>query len=285
MNKILITGSTGFIGKALVDFLKSHAYEILEFPREKGDITQKENWKTIGKVDFVIHLAARNFVPDSWKESSNFLETNVIGTSRMLEYAKEHDSKVIFVSAYLYGKPEILPINESHPFVPNNPYALSKCLSEEVCRFHSQYSEMDITVLRLFNVYGPGQRTSFLIPTIINQCLKNEKIEVLDLKPKRDYVYIEDVLNAILLSIKKVNKYQLFNIGSGSSFSVSEIIEQIQRICNTNLPVFSSQIERKNEIMDVIADISLAKKELGWIPKFDLAKGLEETISILRKFD
>ncbi|TGL17103.1 NAD-dependent epimerase/dehydratase family protein [Leptospira levettii] len=285
MNKILITGSTGFIGKSLVDFLKSNGYDILEFPREKGDITQKEIWKSLEKVDFVVHLAARNFIPDSWKESSDFLESNVIGTSRMLEYAKENQSKVIFVSAYLYGKPEILPISESHPLVPNNPYALSKVLSEEVCKFHSQYYDQDITILRLFNVYGPGQRSSFLIPTIINQCLKNDKIEVLDLEPKRDYVYIEDVLNAILLSIKKVDKFQLYNIGSGSSFSVSEIIDQIQNICNSNLPIISSQVVRKNEIMDVIADISLAKKELHWVPKFDLVKGLEKTISSLRKFD
>ncbi|TGK48568.1 NAD-dependent epimerase/dehydratase family protein [Leptospira bouyouniensis] len=285
MNKILITGSTGFIGKTLVDYLKSNGFEILEFPREKGDITQKEIWKSIAKVNYVVHLAARNFVPDSWKESSDFLESNVIGTSRMLEYAKEHDSKVIFVSAYLYGKPEILPIKEAHPLLPNNPYALSKVLSEEVCRFHSQYFDQDITILRLFNVYGPGQRSSFLIPTIVNQCLKNDKIEVLDLEPKRDYVYIEDVLNAILLSIKNVNKFQLYNIGSGTSFSVSEIIDRIQKICNTKLPVISSQVVRKNEIMDVIADISLAKKELNWVPQFDLAKGLEKTIATLRKFD
>ncbi|XDD52799.1 NAD-dependent epimerase/dehydratase family protein [Leptospira sp. WS4.C2] len=285
MSKILLTGASGFIGKTLSSYLESLGYQVIKFTRELGDITNKNSWETIEKTDFVIHLASRNFVPDSWNQSSEFLETNVVGTSRALEYAKRHQAKTIYVSAYLYGMPQELPINEIHPIVPNNPYALSKYLAEEVCKFHANFFGQSVTILRLFNVYGPGQRMEFLIPTLVNQCLKSEFINVLDLKPKRDYVFIEDVLDAINKGMNKASGLQIYNIESGLSYSVQEIIEIIQKICGTSLPVKSGDIVRPNEINDVVADISRARENLGWIPKSDIFEGLKRTITSIQKLN
>lgn len=282
MSKVLITGASGFIGNALVKYLETLGHQVIKFTRESGDITKKETWDSIDKTDFLIHLASRNFVPDSWNESSEFLETNVVGTSRALEYAKKNQTKTIYISAYLYGAPIELPINEIHPIIPNNPYALSKFLAEEVCKFHANFLSQSVTILRLFNVFGPGQRSEFLIPTLINQCLNNDVINVLDLKPKRDYIFINDVLDVIYKSMNHAEGLQVYNIGSGNSYSVKEIIDIIQEICKTNWKVNSENMIRPNEINEVIADISKAKEYLDWAPKFDIVQGLKSTVASIQ---
>lgn len=282
MSKVLLTGASGFIGRTLSTYLENLGHQVLKFTRENGDIANRNSWDKFEKADYVIHLASRNFVPDSWMHSSEFLESNVVGTSRALEYAKIHNAKTIYVSAYLYGKPIELPINENHPISPNNPYALSKYLAEEVCKFHANFFEQSVTILRLFNVYGPGQRSEFLVPTLVNQCLKGNLISVLDLKPKRDYVFIEDVLDVIQKAMIKSGGLQIYNIGSGLSYSVQEIIDIIQKICGSDLPVKSQDVVRPNEINNVVADISRAKEDLGWIPKRDIFEGLKNTITSIK---
>ena len=134
-------------------------------------------------------------------------------------------------------------------------------------------------MLRLFNVFGPGQKEHFLIPFLIKQIRDSKNtVSVQDLTPKRDYIYIEDVCKAIELSIHKTNGYQLFNIGSGRSFSVGEVIEMLQRISGTEKQVFCKNSVRKNELNDVIADISLIRSEWGWTPEVDLLSGLAKTM-------
>ncbi|MCZ8156428.1 MAG: NAD(P)-dependent oxidoreductase [Leptospira sp.] len=283
MHKVLVTGASGFIGKALCSFLEQSNYEVIKFTRKIGEITDEDTWKSLEKTDFVIHLAALNFVPESWKQSSEFLETNIVGTSRALEYAKRQQAKMIYVSAYLYGIPKELPITESHPILPNNPYALSKYLSEEVCKFHANFFNQSVTILRLFNVYGPGQRSEFLIPSLINQCLKSNVIKVLDLYPKRDYVFIDDVLDAIHRCMNQMNGLQIYNIGSSVSYSVEEMIEIIQKVCGTALKVNSENVIRQNEINDVVADISRARDSLGWEPKFGIEQGISKIVQAEKK--
>ncbi|MDF3819133.1 NAD(P)-dependent oxidoreductase [Leptospira sp. 96542] len=279
MVSVLVTGASGFIGSSLVTHLENKGYDVFKTTRESGDISKNETWRNFPSADFVIHLASRSFVPDSWKDSNGFIEANVLGTSNALEFAKKCNAKLIYISAYLYGIPENLPISERHPILPNNPYALSKFLAENICKFHSDFFNQSVTILRLFNVYGPNQKKEFLIPSLIDQCLNNSEIRVLDLNPKRDYIYIDDVLNVIEMSILKAGSLQIYNVGSGISYSVQEIIDQIQVLCKTKLPVFSSENVRPQEILDVVADISLAKNKLGWFPKFGISDGLEKTIA------
>src|SRR5207249_744087 len=119
-----------------------------------------------------------------------------------------------FLSSYLYGNPSSLPIPETAPLVATNPYALSKRLAEEACRFYADSFGTSITVLRLFNVYGKGQHKSFLIPTILEQVKCSEQIGVKDLTPKRDYVHINDVVGAILKAAEPRKGLNIFNIGS-----------------------------------------------------------------------
>jgi nucleoside-diphosphate-sugar epimerase len=155
----------------------------------------------------------------------------------------------------------------------------SKILAESVCKFYSDNFDVKVNIIRPFNIYGPGQSDRFLIPEIILQTLsKAEEIKVQDLSPKRDFVYIDDLIDAIILSLNTEGNYNILNIGSGESYSVKEIIDLIQKIANTNKPVISNDNIRKNEIPDVIADISFAKEKLNWNPKFSFEDGLKKLV-------
>jgi len=278
MNKnVLVTGSEGFIGSILVARLKGEGYTVNNWDEKDGDISITPI--DLQNIDHVFHLAAQTFVPKSWDEPYSFYKSNTLGTVNVLEFCKTNKISLTFISAYVYGAPNTLPISESHELKPANPYMHSKILAESVCKFYSDNFDVKVNIIRPFNIYGPGQSNRFLIPEIILQTLSNsEEIKVHDLIPKRDFVYIDDLLDAILLSMNSEGNFNVFNVGSGESYSVKEIIDLIQKIANTNKAVVSNDNVRKNEIPDVIADISFAKEKLNWSPKFNLAEGLKKLV-------
>ena len=277
MSKILITGASGFIGRALCKVLEID-HEVITLDRSRGNITNPTTFLSLEKVEYVFHLAARSFVPDSWNETSDFLNANVIGTTNVLEYCKSLNIPLTYVSAYVYGLPNSLPLNEDALIKPNNPYALSKYLAEQVCQFYATYHNLNITIIRPFNIYGPGQATPFLIPKIINQVKKNLTIELFDLSPKRDYVYIDDVIDALVRTFEfKLPGFNVLNIGSGKSISVDEVVEHIQNVAGSNLDVKSQKKYRRDELNNVFADISQSFIKLKWIPLTTFEEGIKRT--------
>ena len=283
MARILVSGSTGFIGKHLVRSLIEAGHDVMGMSRLDGDIANLNTWYNLPPMDVVIHLASRTFVPDSWNDPLSFVETNLNGTICCLEYCRMHNSRLIYLSSYLYGNPDHLPISESANLHVNNPYGLSKKIAEESCTFYFNNVGVSTVILRPFNVYGPGQSADFLIPIIIDQVISRKSIEVKDLNPKRDYIYIDDLIRAIINAIELDNGLFIFNLGSGISYSVAEVIECIQRIEGTTLPVTSSGEKRPGEIMETKADISKAKHVMGWSPRWSLELGIAETISEIKK--
>jgi nucleoside-diphosphate-sugar epimerase len=278
MKNILVTGSKGFIGKSLSQRLKELGYSVIEFT---GDVKDKGSYEKLNaeKIDHCIHLAARSFVPDSWSEPDDFIQNNVYGTERVLEFCRNRSVSLTFMSSYLYGTPEKLPINEEHPLSIPNPYALSKHLAEQLCEFYTNHYGLKITILRPFNTYGPGQKDHFLIPFILGQFFSDAKeISVKDLDPKRDYVYLTDVVEAIVKTINVKEKFLILNIGSGESYSVKEVIDAISAITGTKKSINSANEKRPNEIPDTIADISKAKKFIDWNPKVGFEEGLRKII-------
>lgn len=275
--KILVTGATGFIGKAVCTALKEISYHVIEINSKNGNILNDETWNSLPYCEVLIHLAAQTFVPHSWANPASFVEINSFGTLKALEYCRKHNSKMIYVSSYLYGNSISFPINESAELFTPNPYALSKKIAEEYCSFYANNFSLKCVILRPFNIYGPGQSPIFLIPEIINQIVKNKHIKVKDLEPKRDYIYIDDFISAVISSIY-LDKFEIINIGAGKSYSVGNIINEIQNILGTNYAVLSNNEKRQGEIMDTIADISKAKKILNWEPKINLHEGLSKII-------
>jgi GDP-4-dehydro-6-deoxy-D-mannose reductase len=134
------------------------------------------------------------------------------------------------------------------------------------------------TALRLFNVFGPGQRAEFLIPKVLQQVRAGQEIRLLDLTPRRDYVYLSDVVDAFVKASEVSAGFHSINVGSGYSLSVAEIVEKIQVVAGTRLPVASDSVERRQEIPDVVADIALAQQVLGWRPQLSFEAGIEQIL-------
>lgn len=279
MANILVTGANGFVGKYLCDSLTRAGHAVTKLTSTSGNIVDPQTWEHLPVVEVVIHLAAKTFVPDSWKNPALFQEVNVQGTFKALEYCRQNNAKLIYISSYLYGNPISLPTNEHAPVFTPNPYALSKKIAEEYCEFYSTAYGVNTVILRPFNIYGFGQSPSFLIPEIIQQALHNNAIQVKDLEPKRDYLFIDDFIDAIIQSIE-LNRFEMMNLGSGESFSVGELIAMVQHILGTNLPVISSNEHRKAEIMNTIADITKAATVLHWKPKISMEEGLRKIIQL-----
>ena len=117
-------------------------------------------------IDHVIHLAAKSFVPESWDNPYIYYRTNVLGAANVLEYCRKTECDLTALSSYIYGKPTHLPISEKHPIRPYNPYSHSKILSEELYNYYRKSFKLKINILRPFNIYGPGQKDTFVIPKI-----------------------------------------------------------------------------------------------------------------------
>jgi len=275
--RILVTGSDGFIGKKLVNTLRNEGIIVEEFDRKHGDISSFTF--NFDHIDHVIHLASLVFVPASWENPASFYQTNVIGTINILELCRKHKCSLTYLSSYVYGAPQYLPVNENHPIYPASPYNHSKLLAENACMYYSSTFDIPVTIFRPVNIYGPGQNPDFLIPTIISQALNpaSEVIEVLDLRPKRDFLYIDDAVSAIHKSIGLKNA-GVYNIGAGNSISVEEIIKTILEVSGIDKPYRSKNSERQNEIWDVYVDISKAATELNWHPETNFKKGIQQCI-------
>lgn len=277
MKKILITGANGFIGKNFIEHYKDR-YEIIQVTRDtKFDILNVDTLLDIDEVDTVLHFAAKTFVPDSFVYPYDFYNFNVNSTLNIAEFCRlKKVKKIIYLNSYTYGNPEYLPIDENHTLSFHSPYNKSKYIAEQLL---FQYLEniTDVISLRLFNIYGKYQNDNFLLPTIINQ-IETGHIKIKDLKPKRDYLYVKD-LTELLNTIIKNNVGGIFNVGSGRSSSVEDIINTIKDVLNSDLNITSENITRKNEVMDCVADIKKLEKEFLWFPKYSLHDGIMDYLN------
>lgn len=277
---ILVTGSSGFIGRNLVNTLELNGFNVFTFSTKDGDVFDYNFLKFYenSNIDYVYHLAGRTFVPDSWNNPNSFINTNVLGTLNVLKFCESKKIPLIFVSAYIYGNEVNMPVNENVIPKPNNPYALSKHMAENLCNFYSKYKNIEINIFRPFNVYGFGQDKRFLIPEIMSQVMNNNPVEVNTFKPKRDYIYIDDLVDGLISGMNSFNGLEVYNLGSGVSISVEQVINTIIKQANSEVTVTSRNIERDNEINDVIADISKARKLLSWSPKISFDNGIKNII-------
>jgi nucleoside-diphosphate-sugar epimerase len=277
--RVLVTGGSGFVGRRLVQFLREKAAEV--YAPERSVLDVSAGAVPDFAVDCVIHLAGRTFVPASWNDPADFYRVNVQGTVNVLEYCRRTDAKLIYVSGYGYGIPSTLPIPESAPLKPNNPYAFSKSAAEEACRFFSEYLKTAVTIVRPFNIYGPGQSASFLIPHILQQAIDPAAAEIVveTDTPRRDYVHLDDVIGAIDSLRRNPKSGATFNVGSGMSYSVAEVAEIACRAAGVSKPVVSRGKPRVNDIPDVIADITAIRDAVGWSPSITLLDGLRGIIA------
>lgn len=276
MLKIHITGGNGGVGSALSKALVQNGAQLIRAKNTALRIQADgyyEQFDNPEEIDLIYHLAAISFVPDSWENPARFIEINVLGTTKVLEFCRKYNIRLVYVSSYAYGTPQYLPIDENHPVSASNPYGLSKIMGEELCTFYGDHYDLSYLIVRPFNVFGMLKNNKLLIPEIIEQLEKGERIKVKDLSPKRDCVYIDDLIRFLVLAGENTNN-QIYNVGGGSSYSVAEIIAICQDVWGTNLPVESAEIERKNEIPETLCNNNKAKIDLGWEPEFTFKEGI-----------
>lgn len=321
MSTILITGSAGFIGYNLskkllqtgnnvigIDSLNSdydpsikearlnklQEYSNFEFLRL--DIVHDETYPHIkGKrVDYFVHLAARDFYynhPHDLKYSL-FVESQVLGSAKMFELAKKlRAKKFIYSSTHsVYGdtKKGVLTEKKILPS-PISPHGASKLAAEEVIHFLSNYYELPALILRISSVYGPGMTPHMFIPTVIRSLQKGQTIKehVPFNKSSRDFIYIDDVVNYIISTFNKRVKFQVINIASGTSTTLSSVLGLITKLVGKvsgHAKLKDYRKEYRHIIVDRVAvDISRAQKILKYTPLTKLENGLAATVDYFTK--
>jgi nucleoside-diphosphate-sugar epimerase len=278
--KIAITGSSGFTGRALVSRLQQEPVELQCIDIADGtDIADEHGLQHIQPFDILVHLASRTFVPDSYRDPHAFFRTNVTGTLNMLELCRVFKARMIFASSYVYGHPQYLPVDEAHPVSAFNPYAQTKILGEQLCESYYRFFRVPVTIFRPFNLYGPGQNGSFLIPEILRQA-HTGKIVLKDAAPRRDFLHVRDLVEAYVKAIQSGNPgFEIFNLGAGISCSVDELVQLIAGFMPAPVTVQYLNQPRENEVPDTVAGIAKARDLLGWQPLISLDQGLREMIS------
>jgi len=276
---VAVSGSSGFIGRRLVKRLLAVPHTVCEMDIARGfDITDWVQLDIIPRFDVCIHLASRSFVPDSFRMPREFFYVNVMGTLNLLELCRRYQARMIYVSSYVYGSPLYLPVDEGHPLSAHNPYAQSKIIAEQVCQYYSWQFRVPVIVFRPFNIYGPSQSEPFLIPSIIRQA-KMGSVLLKDPRPKRDWLFVDDFIEAVLLAMGAVDKsFEVFNLGSGSSYSVTCVVDVILEALGKKVPVTYLGEEREHEVMETFADIRKARNLLSWEPHFDLRGGIRKCL-------
>jgi GDP-4-dehydro-6-deoxy-D-mannose reductase len=265
---VLVTGSSGFIGRHLVPALRHEGYTVHAIGDEH-DITKP--WTEFPKADAVVHLAGISSVRRGEGDPLPVQHANVTGTLEALNYCRMHKAKLIFPStAGVYGVPQYLPIKETHPLQPGSAYASSKVMAEEKIR----ESGVSSIILRFANIYGTGQSKDFLIPTIISQ-LKSGKVQIGNATSRREFLYVDDAVAAVIAALRS-DEQGTFNIGTGRSTSVEEIIHMLRDI-NGHFDVAYDDSHKSN-VLDIYFDCSLAYEKLGWKAGIGVKEGLRKTL-------
>lgn len=278
--KIAITGSSGFIGKHLRKMIqeKHPEFEVIEMDLTNGiDLLDPVTLGAIPSFDTVVHLAGKSFVPDSFKNPHSFYYANVNSTLNVLELCRRNSARMILFSSYVYGTPQHLPIDEKHPINAFNPYAQSKLMCEELCKGYHRDFKVPALIFRPFNIYGPGQNESFLIPEIIAQIKSGKKhILLKDSRPRRDFVHVTDVANAVCKAITSNFDFDILNIASGTSYSVKELSEIVKKeASDPDLEFhFDASVVRPNEVLETVGSKEKINKVLNWEPLISLQEGI-----------
>lgn len=294
-NSVFLTGASGFVGTRLLQSLVEEGYATTALKHQseisselepnilEGDITDFQTIPSLESVDTLIHIAGSVSVSQSLEHPSSVFEINAQGTKNVLERARLDgvDTVLYLSSASVYGHPDSLPITESEPVQAIHPYAASKLAGERIVESYSNAFELDATTIRAFTIYGPGQASDNLVPIVIQKARNNEdQIQLGNIHPTRDFVYVDDIVDAILtLLFESPSGYEVYNAGSENEVSVQKMAETIIEELNSEVDIVSQDTGRKSniEIERMVADCTKLRS-LGWQPSYDINSGVRKMI-------
>lgn len=313
MNTYFVTGGAGFIGSSLseklikqgnkvvaidnfCDFynpkIKENSIKELQknenFKLYRNDIRDRQAIKKIfneNKIDIVMHLAAMAGVRPSIENPILYQEVNCMGTQNILEEMKEHNIKklVMASSSSVYGNCKEVPFKEDMIVdFAISPYAATKKANEVMTHVYHKLFNMNVVMLRFFTVYGPKQRPDLAINKFTRLMLKNEEIPMFgDGLTSRDYTYIDDIVDGIVracnYTLENENVYEILNIGNSSPTSLKEMINTIAKVLDVE-PKVKQLLMQPGDVDRTYADISKAKKLIGYEPKTTFEEGIQKFV-------
>lgn len=311
--KVLVTGSCGFIGSHLVERLidegcKVRAFVLYNsfnslgwldsFPKEKlrkvevrlGDVRDSNNVREATEgIDVVFHLAALIGIPFSYHSPESYVDTNIQGTLNVLQGSRDNGVKRVIVTSTseVYGTALYTPIDEKHPRQGQSPYSATKIAADALAESFYRSFNLPVSIVRPFNTYGPRQSARAVIPTIIAQLLSGRRaIELGNLNPTRDLVYVNDVVEgfvAIARSDRTVGEE--VNIATQSAISIGDLAKKLIGIIDPQAKVLCDEKRlrpRKSEVERLLGSNAKIKKLTGWWPRVTLEEGLQRTIAWFR---
>ena len=303
---MLVTGADGFIGSHLVEALLEKGFRVRALTQYNsfnfrgnlegfshpglevvaGDVRDPHFCRHISRdVDTVFHLAALIAIPYSYVAPDSYVDTNIKGTLNMCQAALDLGVRRILVTSTseVYGTALYVPIDEKHPRQPQSPYSATKIGADAIAMSFYNAFNLPVTIVRPFNTYGPRQSARAFIPTVITQIASGAvEIKVGDLRPSRDFNYVEDTVQGFI-DIAETDSTigKELNIATGHDVSMKDTLELIAEIMQRKVE-FVTDPERirpeKSEVMRLQGDSSLMRTLTGWAPRFSLREGLEKTV-------
>ena len=303
--RVLVTGGAGFIGSHLVRELAKLGYEVrvldnlsrgtlssisgvldsVEFIR--GDIRDQGTVEAaVRGVDSVVHLAALIDVAESIEKPELYLDVNVRGTFNLAKASRSVSTFVFASSCAVYGEPVRIPISEDHPLNPKSPYAATKIAGEALVQSYANLYGYRPVILRLFNVYGPGQSKAYagVISEFVKRVTMGEPPVIFgDGGQTRDFVHVRDAARAVVLALENKNASGVYNIGSGTAVTIKVLASMILRAAGKEhlKPVHAPP--RPGDIRYSQASIERARRELGYTPEIRLEDGITGLIEVERE--
>ncbi len=294
--KVLVTGGTGFIGTEVVKQLHKKGYEITILGRKdkpegldhvkyiKGNLSNPAKcvFACAGQ-DYVIHLAAKAKISESFINPDEYFDSNVTGTRNILTAASAVGVKkfVYAGSSSVYGN-NTAPNKPTHKPDPLNYYAMSKLFGEHLCKQYKIMFNLNYNILRFFTVYSENQPTSLLFGKFAQMVKDGKPVTIHgDGEYKRDYIHVSDVATACIASMESKVKNDTFNVGTGTSISVNTVVEVLKK----HAPEFTAiNVDKpRGYAPETLADISKTKNLLNWSPKIKIDEGLADMFDAIFK--
>lgn len=309
--RVLVTGAGGFIGSQLTEALVARGARVRAFVHYRGngsygwldqspvredievmagDIRDRDLiLEAMREIQVVFHLAALIGIPYSYHAPASYLETNVLGTSSILQAARACGvERLVHTStSEVYGSAQYVPINEQHPLQAQSPYAASKIGADKLAEsFHRSFG-LPLVIVRPFNTFGPRQSTRAVVPTIITQCLTQGRLQLGNLHPTRDLNYVSNIVDGFLLAAERPEAIgHTINLGSGREISIQSLAQLIGTLTDTPL-IVEQDAQRvrpaTSEVDRLIADPTMANTLLEWQPSVSLEEGMARTIAWMRE--
>jgi len=306
--KVFVTGAGGFIASHLLEKLVKLGANVTAFVRynssnDRGMIeilpekVRKEIRVIAGDLrdydavydamegnDIVFHLAALIAIPYSYVHPKEVIETNVMGTYNVLNAARRLKVKKILhtSTSEVYGTAIKVPIAEDHPLQGQSPYSASKIGADKIAESFFRSFGLPVVTIRPFNTYGPRQSARAVIPTIISQALKGNVVHLGALHPTRDLTFVKDTAEGFIKGAQADKVIgEVINLGVGQEISIGDLAQKIAGLIGKKIKIISMDDRKRpaqSEVERLLSDNRKAKKMLGWVPKYSLEDGLEETI-------